>query len=164
MEENPVVKPVRKRPPSREPFVFSLQENWVIQWHNRLLMYGEKTTPERLMPVFFIGISRQRIVVGPFKVTGNMFYDETPMGISRLNEVDPSFGIFQAVKVTCPWRIPFDADGWDMNKTVMGLKWDYIVKEFKVNHDIWRNLIRLRMPIEKIESLASILRGLNSKE
>ncbi|MFH1445245.1 MAG: hypothetical protein ABIF08_02060 [Nanoarchaeota archaeon] len=104
----------------------------------------------------------QRLVVGPFKVTGNQFYDSTPLGASRMEEVNPEHGVFKEVKISCPWRIPFDADGFDMSEKVVGLKWDFMSKEFGINPDIWRNLINCCMPVDDIEALANRLREINN--
>ncbi|MFH1749807.1 MAG: hypothetical protein ABH837_02875 [bacterium] len=116
---------------------------------------------ERLKPIFFIGEGGSRVIFGPYTVIGKPYYDETYIGgISRLEEVNPEFGIWKIKRIICPNRIRFNPNPIDL-KITKGLSWIAICKMLCIDPKGWRNLIAVTLSIEQVNDLANKLIEIN---
>jgi len=144
----------------RKPFVFSLYENYVTQLHHGLLAYNIEIGTLRLKPIFFMGISRSRLITGPFQITGEPTTTLSgPKRIGRLEEVDIEHGVFKLRIQEMPWLVPFKAIG---KSTDMGLKWDYIAKKLGINPQGFKNLISVKLSANQIDWLNNKLLEINT--
>ena len=149
---------------SRKPFVFVLKQNFSPQLAARRLVYAKN--PEglavRLKPIFFIGIGGSRLITGPYKLIGGVKYcpDSAPINMARMTEADPVYGIWKELRISCPYQVRFRP----LVPVEYGILWDdKFCKEFGLQIDNWRSLIKVSLTEDQITILAERLTQLNSK-
>ena len=149
---------------SRCPFVFVLQQNFDSQLAAGRLVYAKNPEglADRLKPIFFIGIGRAYLITGPYKLTGKVEYcpNEKPPVASRMTEVNPVYGLWQELKVSCPYQVTFKP----LVPIEYGIRWnEKVCPIFGLNMNDWEHLIQVSLTNEQINKLAEELTKLNSK-
>ena len=149
----------------RRPFVFSLEQNFSAQLAAGQLAY--KKSPDdlrkRLLPVFFIGVGRRRIITGPYELTSNeIIYDPAspPQTVVRMEEINPVFGIWKDIVIESPYRACFR----NLTPIKNGLTWDFLCREFQIDPKAWHNLIKVELDEDQIKALADYLTKINTEE
>ena len=148
---------------SRRPFVFSLWQNFSPQLAAGQLVYKQepKDLTERLCPVFFIGIGKSMLITGPYELTGKVFYNPVaePQNAARMDEVDPVYGVWKEIRLTCPYRVPFKP----LVSIKYGAKWDAkFCQKFGLEENAWESLIQVSLSSDQIEELAKKLTEMNA--
>jgi hypothetical protein len=150
--------------PSRKPFVFSLNQNFGPQLAAGKLFYQKRPDGivERLSPIFFIGIGRKMLITGPYELLSDILYtpiiDADMPSIARLAETNLEYGIWQELRVTCPYHINFQP----LVPIEQGIIWNEpFCKEFGLEIGSWRNLINVSLGLDQIETLIEELTRIN---
>ena len=148
----------------RRAFVFSLHQNFGPQLAAGQLVYQKEPTDliERLTPVFFIGIGRLRLITGPYELTTDkVIYNPAakPQSVARMDETDPVYGVWQEIKLACPYHVSFKP----LVPIKYGVKWDAkFCKEFDLSLDAWRTLIQVELSPQRINALVKELTEMNT--
>lgn len=148
--------------PQRKPFVFSLQQNFLVQLASGQLFYRKRPDDliNRLSPIFFIGIGGSQLITGPYELIGDIVDASVDDGkdMARMLEEDYAYGLWQELRVDCPYSVPFRP----LVNIKTGIIWDKkFCQKFDILYDYWRKLIEASMEIDKINLLAEELKKIN---
>ena len=148
---------------SRNPFVFSLQQNFAPQLVAGKLLYDKNPEGiiERLTPLFFIGIGQSELITGPYQILGNIVFDpfQNPVAMARMKETDMAHGVWNELRVSCPYYVKFKS----LVPIEQGFTWDNkFCKKYGLQTSGWENLVHVSMTIDQIDDLADKLRKLNT--
>jgi len=147
----------------RKPFIFCLSQNFVPQLIEKKLAYqiNPDEAMKNLSPYFFMGVGKRKIIIGPFKLTGEPVYEEFIEPRTRM-KIDPVFGGWIEELKKCPYRISFEPQV----RIVYGLEWDDLARQIKrvdirINPNSWQNLSQIELPEHVIKAIATRLLEIN---
>ncbi|MEA1909608.1 MAG: hypothetical protein U9M89_01075 [Patescibacteria group bacterium] len=147
---------------SRKPFVFSLTQNFAPQLAAGKLLYDKKPIGlvDRLTPIFFIGTGRLKWITGPYELLSEIKYEpiEDIKNMSRMDEVDSAYGVWNEIRIGCPYFVEF-RPLYPINK---GFVWnDKFCRKYGFKKSAFSNLVTVSMTLGKIDKLADELKRIN---